>query len=534
MDAETQVQVGAATPQSGPVPSARGLKGGALGYLQSTAMGIASTAPAYSLAATLGFVVIVVGLQTPVIVLLAFIPMFFSSWANKEMNYADPDCGSSFIWAARALGPKTGWFAGGWGTIAADLLGMASYAQIAGQYVFLFLGLTAIGQDATSPWVLATGILFLVVLTYMCYRGIQVSARTQVVLVTIEVVMLVVLSVVALIRVGLGTAPAGHLAVSWAWFDPFHLHTVSAFIAGMLLMVFVYWGWDTTVSVNEETKDARRIPGNAGVISTLILLVVYVLTTTSVQAFAGVGTSGIGLSNPNHEGDVLSVLGTAVFGGSVIGTVFTRLLILMVLSSAVGTTQTTILPNARTTVSMAFHKALPAIFGRIHPRYLTPTFSTISFSAVSIVMYVILNYVSGGDIIGDAVTGCTFFVAVYLGITGFACTWFYRRVLLRSAKDFLLRGLMPLLSGVMLFGLLGWSVYFYCNPNNSDTTWLMPFAPHWRIGGVLSIGIVTALAGLAWMLTERKLRPGFFRGDMESQVALTEDGEVIQVGAAPS
>ncbi len=516
------------------VPSTRGLKGGALGYMQSTAMGIASTAPAYSLAATLGFVVAVVGLQTPIIVLLAFVPMFFSSWANKEMNYADPDCGSSFIWAARALGPKTGWFAGGWGTIAADLLGMASYAQIAGQYVFLFLGLTAIGNDATSPWVLATGVAFLVVLTYMCYRGIQVSARTQVVLVVIEVAMLVLLSVVALIKLGAGSAPAGHLAIAWSWFDPFHLHSVSAFIAGMLLMVFVYWGWDTTVSVNEETKDSRRIPGNAGVISTLILLVVYALTTTSVQAFAGVGTTGIGLDNPNHEGDVLSVLGTAVFGHSVVGTIFTRLLLLMVLSSAVGTTQTTILPNARTTVSMAFHKALPAIFGRIHPRYLTPTFSTISFSVVSIIMYVILNYVSGGDIIGDAVTGCTFFVAVYLGITGFACTWFYRRVLLRSVKDFLLKGLMPLLSGVMLFGLLGWSVYFYCNPGNSDTTWLMPFAPHWRVGGVLSIGFVTALAGLVWMLTERARKPEFFRGEMESQVALTDDGQVIQVGGEPA
>jgi amino acid transporter len=522
------------TEQAAAGASARGLKDGALGYLQSTAMGIASTAPAYSLAATLGFVVLVVGVQTPLIVLLAFIPMFFSSWANKEMNYADPDCGSSFIWAARALGPKTGWFAGGWGTIAADLLGMASYAQIAGQYVFLFLGLDAIGGNATSPWVLLVGIVFLIVLTYMCYRGIQVSARTQVALVVVEVVMLTVLAVTALVRLGTGSAPAGHLAISWSWFNPFQLHSVSAFVAGMLLMVFVYWGWDTTVSVNEETKDSRRVPGNAGVVATVLLLVIYALTTTSVQAFAGVGSTGIGLTNPNHEGDVLSVLGTAVFGHSVLGTIFTRLLLLMVLSSAVGTTQTTILPNARTTVSMAFHKALPAIFGRIHPRYLTPTFSTISFSAVSIVMYVVLNFVSGGDIIGDAVTGCTFFVAVYLGITGFACTWFYRRVLLRSAKDFFLRGLMPLLSGIMLFALLGWSIYYYCNSSNSDTSWLMPFAPHWRIGGVLSIGIVTALAGLVWMLTERKLRPGFFRGEMQSEVALTEDGEIVQVGTEPS
>jgi amino acid transporter len=302
----------------------------------------------------------------------------------------------------------------------------------------------------------------------------------------------------------------------------------------MLFMVFVYWGWDTTVSVNEETKDSRRIPGNAGVISTVILLVVYFMVTTSVQSFAGDGTKGVGLDNPGHEGDVLSVLGTAVFGHSVIGVICARLLILMVLSSAVGTTQTTILPNARTTVSMAFHKALPAIFGRIHPRYLTPTFSTISFSVVSVVIYVILNFVSGGNIIYDSVSACTFFVAVYLGITGFACTWFYRKVLLRSVKDFLLKGLMPLLSGIMLFGLLGWSVYYYGNPSNSDTTWLMPFSPHWRIGGVLSIGIIATLAGLVWMMTQRRLGPAFFQGQMQREVALTEDGQVIPVCDVPS
>ena len=113
-------------PESGPTASARGLRSGSITFVQSTAIGLASTAPAYSLAATLGFVVALVGPQTLLLVPLAFIPMFFSSWANKEMNRADPDCGSSFTWAARALGPRTGWYLGGWGTIASALLAMAS------------------------------------------------------------------------------------------------------------------------------------------------------------------------------------------------------------------------------------------------------------------------------------------------------------------------------------------------------------------------------------------------------------------------
>ena len=91
-------------------------------------------APAYSIAATLVFVVIAVGLQSPIIAILAFVPMLLCSIGYSEMNKADPDCGTTFTWATRAFGPKTGWF-GGWAIVAADVLVMASLAQVASQYV---------------------------------------------------------------------------------------------------------------------------------------------------------------------------------------------------------------------------------------------------------------------------------------------------------------------------------------------------------------------------------------------------------------
>src|SRR5580704_12737791 len=146
-------------------PADKGLKGGALGLFSSIVVGVASTAPAYSLAATLGFVVIAInGLQAPIISILAFVPMLFISYAYKELNNADPDCGTTFTWATRAFGPKTGWF-GGWGIVAADLLVMASLAQIAGQYVFFLFNANSIGGDASSVWVLLVGIAWIIVMT---------------------------------------------------------------------------------------------------------------------------------------------------------------------------------------------------------------------------------------------------------------------------------------------------------------------------------------------------------------------------------
>src|SRR5271166_2033396 len=277
------------TPELQPVEEYKdkGLKGGALGLLSSIVMGVASTAPAYSLAATLGFIVLVPGMgyHAPLLALAAFVPMLLCSIGYSEMNKADPDCGTTFTWATRAFGPTLGW-AGGWAIVAADVLVMASLAQVAGQYVFLLFGANGIGQNATSIWVLLTGVLWIVAMTYICYRGIEVSAWFQRILLTIEIIMLLVLAVTALVRVETGHHPAGSVQPSFSWLLPTHL-TFSAFITGLILMLFIYWGWDTAVSINEETKDKAKTPGRAAIISTVILLFTYAIVIFAVQAFAG-------------------------------------------------------------------------------------------------------------------------------------------------------------------------------------------------------------------------------------------------------
>src|SRR6516225_6242394 len=241
------------------LPIDKGLKSGALGLISSTVIATASVAPAYSIAATLVFVVLAVGLQAPAVSVLAFVPMLLTSIGYSELNKADPDCGTTFTWATRAFRPGVGW-AGGWGIVAADILVMASLAQVAGQYVFLLFGADGIGSNATSGWVLLVGLAWIASMTYICYRGIEVSANFQKALLAIELTMLFVLSIVALVKVGNGTAPAGHLTPSIDWLNPFHITSFSAFASGIILMVFIYWGWDTAVAVNEETKDKTRTP----------------------------------------------------------------------------------------------------------------------------------------------------------------------------------------------------------------------------------------------------------------------------------
>src|ERR1700751_4704299 len=211
----------------------KGLKSGALGLISTTVIATASVAPAYSIAATLVFVVLAVGLQAPAVAVLAFVPMLLTSIGYSELNKADPDCGTTFTWATRAFGPKTGWF-GGWALLLADGLGMGRLAQVAGQYVFLLFNAKGIGSNATSGWVLLVGILWIVAMTAICYVGIEVSANFQKILLGIELTMLFVLSIVALVKLGSGTAPPGHLTPSIQWLNPFPISSFIVFASGII------------------------------------------------------------------------------------------------------------------------------------------------------------------------------------------------------------------------------------------------------------------------------------------------------------
>jgi amino acid transporter len=491
----------------------KGLKSGAIGLLSSVVIGTASTAPAFSLAATLGLIAATVGFHAPLVVILAFIPMLLISIGYSELNKADPDCGTTFTWATRTFGPKTGW-AGGWGILASDILCMASLAEISGQYLFLLFNAKGIGNDASSSWVLLVGVLFIIALTYVCYRGIEVSARLQFILLAVELIMMAVYAAVALVRVAIGHAPAGHMVPSISWFNP---TTVSPtqLVDGMVLMLFIYWGWDTSLSVNEETSDKDRLPGLAGIIATVLLLATYGVVTIAAQAFAGVGHSGIGLANPAHLTDVLSVQGTAVFGASWVGTIFSHLLLLMVFCSAVASTQTTILPTARTMLSMSVYKAIPDRFGKMHKKYLTPTAATVTMGGVSIVMYAIMNYLSGGNMIADSVTAIGVWIAFYYGLTGWTCLFYYRKVLTRNTRELFMKGILPGLGGLIMFGAGGWSLKedWFFSSGQSYTSFQLPFAPHWDIGGVFMIFLVSAFVGLLCAVAWRLASPRFFNGE---------------------
>jgi amino acid transporter len=485
-----------ASPASGVMD--KGLKKGAIGYISNIVIGVASTAPAYSLAATLGFIVAVkgVGVHAPAVLLVSFIPMLLIASAYKYLNRADPDAGTTFAWTTRAFGPGTGWL-NGWAIFLADVIVMASLADIAAIYSFKLFGFTELSESKVA--IIVAAVLWIALMTWICYRGIELSARIQQVLLGAEVTILGLFAVVALVKVYGGSAPHGSIKPSADWFNPFDMRFHDLVVA-VLLGVFIYWGWDSGVAVNEESDDPANGPGKAAVISTILLVFIYLIVSAGAQSFHGIGF----LTAEANQEDVLNALGKPVLGG-----VLDKLLIIAVLTSASASTQTTILPTARTTLSMAHWKAVTTLLGRVHKRYLTPTVSTLGFGLLSIIVTIVLLLLSS-SVLEDAVVAIGFPICFYYGFTGFACALYYRKELFKSARNLILLGLAPVIGGVMLFGVGIYAAIYYGHAENVSSK---PIA---KITLPLWMGIGGLVLGFILMLISRPYFKEFFRRKTET------------------
>jgi amino acid transporter len=472
---------------SSPEPSGvmdKGLKKGAIGYISNIVIGVASTAPAYSLAATLGFIVVVkgVGVHAPAVLLVAFLPMLLVASAYKYFNRADPDAGTTFAWTTRTFGPSTGWL-NGWAIFLADVIVMASLADIAAIYTFQLFGFTELGESKVA--VIIAAVLWIAIMTWICYRGIELSARIQQVLLGAEVFILGLFAVVAFVKVYGSHPPAGSIKPSLSWVNPFAMN-FSDLVVALLLAVFIYWGWDSGVSVNEESENPAEGPGKAAVVSTILLVVIYVVVSAAAQSFHGVGF----LSNEANQEDILKALGAGVLGEPL-----DKLLIIAVLTSASASTQTTILPTARTTLSMAHWKAVTSLLARVHKRFLTPTVSTLGFGALSIAITIALLLLSE-SVLADSLTAIGFPICFYYGFTGVACIWYFRRELRHSTRNLLLLGIGPLLGGLMLFGIGIKAAFYYGHTANVESKPILGITlPLWMgIGGMILGAIIMLIS----------------------------------------
>ncbi|MBC7442153.1 MAG: APC family permease [Ramlibacter sp.] len=487
--------------------SSKGLSAGSIGLLGATVIGISCIAPAYTLTASLGPTVAAVGTQMPGIFLVGFIPMLLVALGYRELNNAMPDAGTSFTWATRAFGPWLGWM-GGWGLIVATVVVLSNLAGVAVDFFYLMLaqlfGNPAIA-DLTGNVVInvLTCLVFMVAACYISYRGMETTKAVQYVLVAFQLIVLVWFSVAALIQVTEGSA-FDALTLSADWFNPFLAPSFSAFAAGVSLSIFIFWGWDVTLTMNEETKNPKTTPGRAATLTVGIIFALYILIAVATLMFAGVGTGALGLGNEEIQGNVFAALAGPVMGP------FAILMSLAVLSSSAASLQSTFVGPARTMLSMGHYQAFPKRFASISPRYKSPGFATVMAGIVAWGFYAVMRVLST-DVLTDTILTLGMMICFYYGVTAFACVWYFRSEAFGTIRAFLLKFLAPLIGGVILLVIFATTLYDSMNPDYGSGS---------NIGGVglvFILAMVLFIGGIVLMLIQRSVNPAFFQGKTLTQ-----------------
>lgn len=479
----------------------KGLSSNSVGLLGGTILGISCVAPAYTLTATIGLLVAEAGVNVPLIFIGGFLPMLFAAYAYREFNKVAPDCGTSFTWTTKAFGPYIGWL-GGWAAILATVIVLSNLAAVAVQFTYQFIGDVIGNEDVSALWEnkvvnVITCIAFLAVATYIAYRGITTTQRVQYILVGFQMAVLIIFGIAAIIE---SSNSETGIPFSLEWFSPSGL-TLSAFIAGLSGSIFAFWGWDSALTVNEESKDSEKTPGRAALLSVVSILLTYLLVSIALIMYAGVGEEGLGLANEEIADNVFGAVAQPILGDP-----WYLFLFLAVIASSAASLITTFLPTSRTLLAMGTYGALPERFARIHPKYLTPSYSTVAAGVGAATFYTVLTIFSE-NVLLDTIYSIGIMICFYYGLTAFGCVWFFRHELFKDASSFFFKFLFPLLGG------LGLGLVFLITLRDSFSPDYGSGAAVGGVGLVFVLGVGLILSGLIFIAILRAKNPAFFKGE---------------------
>ena len=409
----------------------RGLQANALGTFDTVVMAVAGSAPAYSIAATTAVLVGAVGLASPAALLYCAIPMLGIALAFSYLGRIDVNAGASYSWVGRTLHPFLG-FISGWALVVSATIFMVAGSLPAGSMTLSLFDQSLADNTALSTVV---GAAWFVIMLLVVLGGARLTVRAQLLMSGIELGILALFAVFALVH------SDNARAFDWSWLGFSHFDGVSGFASGALIAAFYYWGWDVTSNLSEETRNSRRTTGLAGLIGVGIVFLLFEVFTIAVNIIL---TSR---QIENNDANVLAVLGDELWpgwGG--------KLLIVAVMLSTIATLETTLIQVTRSLFAMGRDRTMPAALGKVHRTWNTPWVAITVVGGVALVMFIASNALgSVGEILSDAISAIGLQIAVYYGLAGLAVVVAYRKMLFKSAANFLFGGLWPLFGALFMF-----------------------------------------------------------------------------------
>jgi amino acid transporter len=454
---------GAPAAVAGPTTPEARLEPDAIGVAQDTVIGMASSAPAATVGLSLAALAVATAYGSGPILVLTAIPMLVIANAYRRCNMWNANCGASFEWVGRAINPYLG-FLIGWLMVAAYIIGTVAEILLLGPSVLAVFGSSSTNTKGYVAIAAAVGLVMLVIAVV----GIRITARVQVSMAAIEYLILIGLAIAGLVWV-LGRHP-GSVPITRAWLSPSGIGGKGSAVAGFLVAVFVYGGWDGTLYVNEEVKHRRVNPGRAAVVAVFLLAIIYTLAQIGFQGVL----SPAKLAAASANGTALITVANTLGGGS-----WAKLMALSIALSVIATTGTGIVLTSRIVYGMASRRVLPEVFANVSRRFNTPVVSTIVIGLLMIVLSTIYYLATSvqnafSDVID--VTGLLF--SVFYIFTALAAITYYRRYIVSGVWDFVVLGILP--AGAVVF--LGWVLV--------KSLVAAPASQLWSVVGILAGGLV--------------------------------------------
>jgi amino acid transporter len=433
----TSMRVSATDPGGNP----HGLKQNALAMRDAVVMALASSGPTQSVAVSIAAIVAASGYAGIVPVFVCLIPMLGIAIGYHRLNAWQPDAGATYSWVGRALNPYAGFFAG-WIMLLYYTVGTVSLTIPLGTYT-LSLFSSTLPNDSTA--VAITGSILDLVVVVVAALGIELSARFQWGWAIFEYLLLIGFGVLAL-----GAIYVGHLAgavhVQASWFTLSGVGGMQGLIAGILIAIFLYSGWDTAAYVGEETRDRKA--GNAAVTSVVVLFLIYAF---ALFAFQGAVPAKDLQAN---AGNILAYIAEKLSGP-----LWGKLMVVAVLGGTLASLQAAIVSSSRISFAMGRDRTVPGWFSRIHPRWRTPWNATILFGLLNIVfLWGSLKIGPISTALSNIVSTLGLYAAIFYALTASAALWYYRRVIFSSTSNLVLGGVLPAIGAAFMLFVVVYSL----------------------------------------------------------------------------
>jgi amino acid transporter len=405
---------------------------------ESIIMGTAGAAPAFSISAVTATLVASIGTLAPASILYCGLIMFGITLAFMHLNKVIVNAGASYAWVSRIFGQRLGFFAG-WALLVSSAVFMVSGSIPAATATLLLISPHLVNNPA---WVMLVAAFWLTLISAVTLKGIKPTSYLQVLMTGIEVLILVAIIVAGVIQYA---QQPTHI-FSWSWFK-LTSFTPDSFATGALTALFLYWGWDVTLNLNEETKQTKHAPGLGAFWSVLIIILLFVCFT--VVALLVLSDSEIQASGTN----IIFAIADKLFPRP-----WSYIAVLSVLLSTIGTLETTIVQFTRTMFAEGRDGALHARYAKLHQTWATPWVAILFIWGFGMLFLLLSsNFSTVTLIIKDSVNAIGFQVAFYYSLTGFACAWYYRTIW-KNVSELIGYILWPVFSSVFLIFIAGLSI----------------------------------------------------------------------------